>query len=328
MKTAAIQVACLLALSSAAHATEFHVARRGDDTNSGTQGSPFRTIQHAADLAQPGDVITVHEGIYRERINPPRGGESDAERIVYQAAPGEKVEIRGSEVVKNWVRVQGDVWKASLPKTFFGHFNPYSDLIHGDWFEPKGRPHHTGVCTSTATGSPRRPVRMRFSSRFPKLRSGLPKWTRTTRPSGRSSRASIRMNRWWKSTFAGRCFIPISRAGITSRCAALRTARRHAVGSADRRTGGTGRHALEQGLDHREQHHQPFDVLGHCVGKYGDEWDNKSANSAEGYVKTIERALKTAGTRTRSATTSFATTPSRTASRRALSVAWESCSAW
>ncbi|MCX5670391.1 MAG: right-handed parallel beta-helix repeat-containing protein, partial [Planctomycetota bacterium] len=31
---------------------------------------------------------------------------------------------------------------------------------------------------------------------------------------------------------------------------------------------------------------------GIALGKYGDEWDNKSANSAEGYVKTIERALK------------------------------------
>ena len=31
---------------------------------------------------------------------------------------------------------------------------------------------------------------------------------------------------------------------------------------------------------------------GITLGKYGDEWDNKSADSAEGYVKTIERALK------------------------------------
>ena len=30
---------------------------------------------------------------------------------------------------------------------------------------------------------------------------------------------------------------------------------------------------------------------GISLGKYGDQWDNTSANSAEGYVKTIERAL-------------------------------------
>ena len=31
---------------------------------------------------------------------------------------------------------------------------------------------------------------------------------------------------------------------------------------------------------------------GIALGKYGDEWDNTSADTAEGYVKTIERALK------------------------------------
>jgi alpha-N-arabinofuranosidase len=31
---------------------------------------------------------------------------------------------------------------------------------------------------------------------------------------------------------------------------------------------------------------------GIALGKYGDEWDNQSSNSAEGYVKTIKRALE------------------------------------
>jgi hypothetical protein len=85
--------------------TEFHVATNGNDSNPGTLAAPLRTIQRAADLAQPGDTVTVHEGVYRERVNPPRGGHSDAIRIVYQAAPGEKVVIKGSEVML--VRPQG-----------------------------------------------------------------------------------------------------------------------------------------------------------------------------------------------------------------------------
>ena len=52
-----------------AHATDFFVSTNGDDANLGTSKAPSRTIQHAANKAQPGDVITVHEGIYRERIN-------------------------------------------------------------------------------------------------------------------------------------------------------------------------------------------------------------------------------------------------------------------
>ena len=142
------QTAALLLLavtSLLASAKEFHVSVSGDDQNKGSASRPFRTISAAARVAQPGDIITVHQGVYRERVAPPRGGTSDKKRIVYQAAPGERVEIKGSEPVKNWVKVQDDTWKVTLPNTFFGSFNPYSDLIHGDWFDPKGREHHTGA---------------------------------------------------------------------------------------------------------------------------------------------------------------------------------------
>ena len=137
--------ALLLTAPAMLHAAELHVSVNGSDANDGTRSAPVRTIQRAANLAQPGDTITVREGVYRERINPPRGGTSDTRRIVYQAAPGAKVEIKGSEVVKGWVQEKGDVWKVTLPNSFFGNFNPYSDLIRGDWFSPRGREHHTGA---------------------------------------------------------------------------------------------------------------------------------------------------------------------------------------
>jgi hypothetical protein len=117
-------------------ATELHVSQTG--------AGPYKTISAAAQAAQPGDTITVHAGIYREKIVPPRGGASDTQRITYQAAPGEKVSIRGSEVVKGWKPFMGKVWKATLPNSFFGSYNPYKDLLEGDWFTDKGRPHHTG----------------------------------------------------------------------------------------------------------------------------------------------------------------------------------------
>ncbi len=138
-------MSALVVTSAGVNAAEYHVSILGNDASDGSNASPLRTITAAAKLAQPGDVITVHEGVYRERVDPLRGGESDAKRIVYQAAAGEKVMISGSEVVKHWVKVQGDTWKVTLPNTFFGRFNPYTDLIHGDWFDPKGRQHHTGA---------------------------------------------------------------------------------------------------------------------------------------------------------------------------------------
>ena len=125
-------------------AKEYHVSIKGNDTNNGSALKPFRTISQAVIHAFPGDTITVHSGTYRERINPLRGGESNSKRIVYRASPGEKVEIKGSEIITGWEKVNKDVWKVVIPNSFFGNYNPYQDSIYGDWFVDLGRIHHTG----------------------------------------------------------------------------------------------------------------------------------------------------------------------------------------
>ncbi|MHC4558981.1 MAG: right-handed parallel beta-helix repeat-containing protein [Planctomycetota bacterium] len=131
-------------LTQSLSAREWHVSVRGSDNNDGSASNTFRTISAAAQVAQPGDVITVHEGTYRERVTPPRGGVSDSKRIVYQAAKGEKVVIKGSEVVTGWKHVGDGVWKVTIANEFFGDYNPYKDIITGDWFDRMGRDHHTG----------------------------------------------------------------------------------------------------------------------------------------------------------------------------------------
>jgi hypothetical protein len=115
----------------------------GDDRQAGTLQAPFRTISHAASIALPGDVITVHGGIYREWVSPERGG-TQTQRITYQAAAGEKAVISGAEPVSGWVRESGDVWKAVISNTLFGDFNPYKDVIYGDWYFTKEPFFHTG----------------------------------------------------------------------------------------------------------------------------------------------------------------------------------------
>jgi alpha-N-arabinofuranosidase len=69
----AIAVLLVAVTSHLALAKEFHVSPSGYDTDKGSRSKPFRTISAAARVAQPGDVITVHGGVYRERITPPRG---------------------------------------------------------------------------------------------------------------------------------------------------------------------------------------------------------------------------------------------------------------
>jgi hypothetical protein len=134
--------------------TTLHVATTGADTADGSQSRPFRTISRAAELAQPGDTVIVHEGEYREWVRPRRGGLSGARRITYQAAPGEHVAIKGSEVVTGWEQesggtatdsaAAGTVWRASVPNALFGGWNPFAEVIAGDWLvepEPPLRRH-------------------------------------------------------------------------------------------------------------------------------------------------------------------------------------------
>jgi alpha-N-arabinofuranosidase len=292
MRTFAIQVACLVALITPARAAEYHVAPGGNDTYPGTQAAPFRTIQHAADRAQPGDVITVHQGIYRERIIPPRGGESDAKRIVYQAAPGETVEIRGSEVVNNWVKVQGDVWKATLPNTLFGRFNPYADLIHGDWFAPKGRAHHTGAVYLNGTWlteAARLDDVLKPATATPLWFGAVGKDSTTIHarfPGVNPNRQTVEIN------VRRTVFYPDSpgKNYITVRGFRMRHAATPWAPPTAEQVGLIGTH-WSKGWVIENNRISHSTCSGIALGKYGDQWDNTSADTAEGYVKTIERAL-------------------------------------
>jgi len=122
---------------------EYHVRINGNDQNSGSASDAFKTISKAAQVAQGGDTINVHEGVYREWVKPLRGGTED-KRIIYQAMPGEKVTITGAEVITAWENVGGTVWKTVIPNSFFGSYNPYREVIFGDWLFTRDKVFHTG----------------------------------------------------------------------------------------------------------------------------------------------------------------------------------------
>src|SRR3954447_3234485 len=113
--------------------SELHVATTGSDTADGSPESPFRTINRAAAVAQPGDTVVVHGGEYREWVTPRRGGLSDLRRITYRAADGEHAVIKGSDVVTGSELVEGTVWSAVVPNSLFGAFNPFAEEVEGDW---------------------------------------------------------------------------------------------------------------------------------------------------------------------------------------------------
>ena len=116
-------LAIILILVASSFSTVYHVAKTGADTNAGTGAQPFLTIQKAADVMQPGDSVLIHAGTYREWVNPPRGGTSESARITYKSAAGEKVIIKGSEVVTTWVSQSNGVWKVDIADSFFGSYS-------------------------------------------------------------------------------------------------------------------------------------------------------------------------------------------------------------
>lgn len=283
----------LLVLSGTIQAREYHVSVKGDDTNKGIAKAPFKTISQAAEVAQPGDFITVHEGTYRERINPLRGGESDQKRIVYQVIPGEKVVIKGSEVIKGWRKVQNETWKVAIPNSFFGDFNPYSDLIHGDWFNPKGRDHHTGAVylnghwlTEAANlDNVLKPI------------GNTPLWfgqvdeTKTTiwaqfghvNPNETEVEINVRQTVFYPEK-PGVNFITVRGFTITHAATPWAPPTAEQIGL-------IGTH-WSKGWIIENNDIRYSTCVGISLGKYGDQWDNMSQNTAEGYVKTIERALE------------------------------------
>ncbi len=288
-----VMVAAAGAAGCAAQARgrQYHVSPRGDDSADGSKAQPLKTIQAAARLARPGDVVTVHSGLYRERVNPPRGGTSDAERIVYRAAPGEKVVVKGSEPVKGWSRVRHDTWKVTLPNTFFGDFNPYADRIHGDWFNPKGREHHTGAVYLNGhwlTEAAKREEVLKPAGEAPLWFAALDEKQTTlwaqfkgVDPNEADVEINVRRTVFYPSK-PGRNYITVR--GFTLEQAATPWAPPTAE-----QVGLIGTHWSKGWIieDNRIRYSR---CTGVTLGKYGDEWDNKS-QSADAYNRTIRRAL-------------------------------------
>ncbi|MBD3182492.1 hypothetical protein GF312_09385 [Candidatus Poribacteria bacterium] len=102
------------------------------DDNPGSRNEPFRSINRAAKLLQPGERVVVKAGVYRECVKPVRGGLSPDKMISYQAEPG--VIIKGSESVTggwefaeewNYSRDEYKIWTLELDKLIKGSYNPF-----------------------------------------------------------------------------------------------------------------------------------------------------------------------------------------------------------
>ncbi len=90
------------------YARTYHVDQshpRASDENPGTERLPFKTVNRAAQVVKAGERVWIHSGVYREMVEPRFSGEGSERMIAYEAAPGERVVLKGSCVLESrWER--------------------------------------------------------------------------------------------------------------------------------------------------------------------------------------------------------------------------------
>jgi parallel beta-helix repeat protein len=80
--------------------TAYHVAKGGADGADGSATAPWRTIQHAVDVAPPGSTILVHEGTFKP-FTITRSG------LTVAGSPGEAAIVGGTAGTRYVVHVDG-----------------------------------------------------------------------------------------------------------------------------------------------------------------------------------------------------------------------------
>ncbi len=130
MNTHRASIAAGLLLSSlfvsVAHAEIMVVNPRrpgASDDNPGTDAQPFMTIARATALAQAGDTIEIHTGIYRESVLIERSGTQDRP-IHIAAVPGASVVVTGADIMADWRKEDApageNVYSTAWPHRFIG----------------------------------------------------------------------------------------------------------------------------------------------------------------------------------------------------------------
>ncbi len=123
------------------------------DENPGTESKPLKTINAAAQMADPGTRVLIRGGIYRETVQPAMGGLNPQKMISYEAFEGEEVVIKASVEAKafrpsvgwrttrgfgvNTVKTHGlKIWEIELDPEDFKGYNPFCamNILHDRLF--------------------------------------------------------------------------------------------------------------------------------------------------------------------------------------------------
>lgn len=154
-------------ISQVSTATTYYVSDIGNDKNRGlSTSSPFRTIQRAADLTNPGDTVLIMNGVYKNASA--RGTVIDIKRsgtanrwITYKAYPGHKPKLQhngwhgvwirngASYIEVNGLEIVGNNAKISLKYAMSEKKNKKNPLTNGNGISVDGennrRSHHIRI---------------------------------------------------------------------------------------------------------------------------------------------------------------------------------------
>lgn len=123
--------------------------KNASDSNPGTKELPLKTINAAAQLAEPKTKVIIKSGTYRETVSPTKGGNDNKSMICYEA-DGEVI-VKASVIAKKikpsvgwrltsrWgmPKPEGiNVWEISLDPEDFKGYNPFCavNIIHDRLF--------------------------------------------------------------------------------------------------------------------------------------------------------------------------------------------------
>ena len=86
----------------------YFVATWGNDGSNGSLGTPFRSIQRAANSANWGDTVQIEGGTYHETVTPPHSG------VRFMNYAGQSVTIDGADPVGNFSSVGNSIYRTNI----------------------------------------------------------------------------------------------------------------------------------------------------------------------------------------------------------------------
>ena len=103
------------------------------DTNRGSEGKPYRTLEHALNRVKPGSAIILRGGVYHEEIR--RKNLSDISIISY---PGERVIFDGTVALDSiakgdWEKVAKSVFRRKIDRDVWQLFVDGKQLVNARW---------------------------------------------------------------------------------------------------------------------------------------------------------------------------------------------------